>query len=123
MIVVVKIRFRRVGFRFDALAAWLLCQQYGVDLDEMDKIPPEEYIFSWLWSAHRSFSMFNRKKDKYNYEGMKRFIGRMPKNEWDRVLEAINSTKAPASKKKASHKRGVTSSSLAGVPEYVRTNS
>lgn len=124
MVIVFKKRFKRVGFRFDALAAWLMCLQHGVELSEMDKIPPDDYLPSWVWSAHRSWCMFARVQDRYSYEGMKRLIEDMPKKEWDQILECMLSTKAPESKKKAVEvSRGTSSSSLDGVPEYVRTTS
>jgi len=124
MIVVFKKRLRDVGFRFDALAAWLMCQQHGVDLSDMDKIPVEEYLPSWIWSAHRSWCMFKRVNDRYDYKGMQKLIENMPKKEWDQIIECMRSTKAPESKKKVTAvKHGVSSSSLAGVPEYVKTTS
>jgi len=88
MTVELRKRLRRVGFRFDALAAWLLCQQYKVDLDGMDKIPKDEYINSWVWSAHRSYCMLKYKKP-IQYEQMKRFINRLHKSEWDMLLKAM----------------------------------
>ena len=122
MIIVLKKRFRKVGFRFDALAAWLMCQQHGVDLNEMDKIPPDEYLASWVWSAHRSWSMFARKRDVYDYKGMKCYIERMQKSEWDKVIKAMSSSRAPESKKKAEAvNHGTTSLSQDGGPEYAKT--
>jgi len=123
MIIVLKKRFRDIGFRFDALAAWLMCQHHGVELNEMDKIPPDDYLPSWVWSAHRSWCMFARVNDRYDYEGMKIFINRMPKSDWDKIIDCMRSTKAPESKKKVEAKHGASSSSQVGVPEYVKTTS
>ena len=106
-----------MGFRFDALAAWLMCEQHRVDLSEMDKIPSDDYLPSWVWSAHRSYCMFERTKDRYDYEGMKKFINCMPKSDWDKIIECMRSTKAPESKKKVDPKHGANSSSPGGVPE------
>ena len=122
MIIELK-RWRKVGFRFDALAAWLLCEQHGVDLNEMDKIPKEEYLSSWVWSAHRSWCMFERMKDRYSYKQMKRFIDHMPKKEWDMIIETMSKSRAPESKKKVDPKHGTSSSSQVGEPEYVKTTS
>lgn len=105
MTVEIKRRFRRtVGFRFDAMAAWLMCQQHGVDLDSMDKIPKDEYISSWVWAAHRSYSMLKYRKPVFTYVQMKRFIARMRKSKWDLLLQAMTQTKAPETdKKKVQH--------------------
>ena len=100
MIVELKKRFRIVGFRFDAMAALLMCQQHKAELDELDKIPKDDYLPSWIWSAHRSYCMLNYKKPGYTYEQMKKFIDAMRKSEWDKLLKAMNSVKAPADGKK-----------------------
>lgn len=96
--------YRRIGFRFDALAAKLLCEQFGVDLDSMDKIPKEEYIAAWVWNAHKSYSMYRYKKPVYSYAKMKKFIALMPKSEWDeKILPAMYASSPPdeeGSKKK-----------------------
>jgi hypothetical protein len=117
MIVEIKRRFRRaVGFRFDAMAAWLMCQQHGVDLDSMDKIPKEEYVFSWVWSAHRSFCMMRYRKPM-NYEWMKHYIARMRKSDWDKVLEAMTDTRTPESNDKKKVQPGENSLSQDGRQE------
>lgn len=102
MTVEIKRRFRRaIGFRFDAMAAFLMCQYHSVDLDALDTIPKSEYTASWVWSAHKSFCMLRYKKPM-PYEKMKRFILRMRKSEWDAILDAMITTKSPEgnSKKK-----------------------
>lgn len=110
MVVEIKKRFRRpVGFRFDALAAFLLCQHHGVDLNTMDKIPPGEYVSSWVWSAHRSYCML-RYKEPMRYEKMKRYIARMRKTEWDGLLKAMTSVKAEGGDDKKKVQLGTTSS-------------
>jgi hypothetical protein len=117
MIVEIKRRFRRaVGFRFDAMAAWLLCQHHGVDLDGMDNIPKEEYVTSWVWSAHRSFCMLRYRKP-IPYERMKVFIARMRKSEWDILLKAMVIARAPEGGDKKKVQPGENSSSQDGSQE------
>lgn len=99
MTVEFKRLFRIIGFRFDALSVLLLCQHFSIDLSEIEKIPAAEYIPAWCWCAHRSYQMYKRKKDKLTLIKTKKFIARMRKEEWDRMLEAIHSTQV--SKKKA----------------------
>jgi len=105
MVVEIKRRFRRaVGFRFDALAAFLMCRMHGVDLNAMDQIPAAEYTPSWVWSAHRSFCLDNNCVP-ISYSRMKVFINRLRKSEWDVILKAMTDTRAPESgdKKKVQH--------------------
>jgi hypothetical protein len=117
MILTIKKPFRRtVGFRFDAMAAWLLCQYWGVDLNGMDKIPADEYVSSWVWSAHRSYSMQRYRKPVLTHEQMKRYINRMRKTEWDQLLQAMTSSKAPETDKKKVEP-GQSSSSQDGQQE------
>jgi len=114
MTVEIKRRFRRaIGFRFDALAAWLLCQQYGVDLNTMDQIPKKEYTSSWVWSAHRSFCLQEYEKPK-TYGWMKIFISRLRKSEWDLILETMSVTRAPESGDKKKVQPGENSLSQDG---------
>jgi len=109
MVVEIKRRFRHpVGFRFDALAAFLLCQQWGVDLNTQDKIPKDEYVSSWVWSAHRSFCML-RYKEPMPYERMKRFIDRMRKVEWDALLRAMTKVGGESDDKKKAQPGGNSS--------------
>ena len=93
-----------VGFRFDALAAKLLCEQYGVDLDGMDKIPKEEYVAAWVYNAHKSYCMHKYRRPKYDFKGMKKFLAGMRKQEWDgEILPAMYASRGPegeAQKKK-----------------------
>ena len=96
MIVKINRRFRTIGFRFDAMAAFLMCQQYGVDLNTIDTIPKEEYTPSWVWSAHRSYCMWQYKKPM-TYNNMKDFIAKMRKSEWDAVLNSMAQSSAPES--------------------------
>lgn len=91
MIVKIQRAFRVIGFRFDAMAAFLMCQHHGVDLDGLDKIPKDEYTLSWVWSAHRSFCMLQYKKP-LSYDKMKKFIAGMRKSEWDQIINAMSST-------------------------------
>jgi hypothetical protein len=95
------------------MAAWLLCQQYGIDLNSMDSIPKEEYVSSWVWAAHRSFCMMRYRKPM-SYEWMKRFISRMRKSEWDIILKAMTDTRAPESEDKKKVQPGENSSSQDG---------
>ena len=91
MIVEIKRLFKAVGFRFDAMAAFLMCQHHGVDLDSLDKIPKDEYTLSWIWSAHRSY-MILKVKRPMSFDHMKRFVARMRKSEWDQIIEAMTVT-------------------------------
>ena len=113
MIVKIKRTFRVIGFRFDAMAAFLMCQHHGVDLNSIDKIPKDEYSLSWVWSAHRSFCMWQYKKP-LSYDKMKTFIATMRKSEWDDVLAAMvaSSNQGGNDKKKVQH--GVNSLSQDG---------
>lgn len=96
--IVLRRWFRKVGFRFDAQAAMLMCEQFGVELSDMDKIPRDEYVPAWCWNAHRSYSMYNYRRPRYDYKGMKRFIAFMPKQEWDLMLEAMTRAQPPQGK-------------------------
>ena len=117
MIVEIKRRLRRaVGFRFDAMAAFLMCQHHGVGLDKLDDIPKTEYTISWVWSAHRSFCMLRYRKPM-SYQAMKRFVARMRKSEWDAVLEAMVSTGTPKDDGKKKVQHGENSSSQDGRQE------
>ena len=85
-----------VGFRFDALAGKLLCEQFGVDLDSMDKIPKEEYIAAWVYNAHKSYSMYRYRRPKYDYKGIQRLLENMKKSEWDeKMVPAMYASRAP----------------------------
>lgn len=117
MVVEIKRRFRirPVGFRFDAMAVWLMCQQYGVDLNRMNEIPEKEYLDTWIWSAHKSFCVMRYRKPM-TFEKMKRFIRMLRKYEWDLIIGAMNTAKAETDdKKKAQH--GEIISQQAGVQE------
>ena len=117
MVVEIKRRFRHpVGFRFDALAAFLLCQQWGVDLNTQDKIPRDEYVSSWVWSAHRSFCML-RYREPMTYKKMIRFINRMRKAEWDMLLKAMTEVKVDETDDKKKVQLGQNSSSPDGRQE------
>jgi hypothetical protein len=94
----IKRRFRSVvGFRFNALAGYLLCQHWGVDLNSMDKIPADEYLSSYLWCAHRSFSMMRYRKPVIRTpERMKCWIENLRKNKWDVIVKAMTEAKGEA---------------------------
>lgn len=118
MILVLKRPLRSVGFRFDALAVFLMCQHYGIDLSEMDRIPKSEYTTSWVWSAHRSYRMWMRKKDQLNRKQAERFISKLRKSEWDDMTAAMLAGQGESkgdSKKKVS--TGTTSLSQDGRQE------
>jgi len=103
MLVELKRWGRTVGFRFDALAVMEMCKQFNVELHEVDKIPREENTVAWVWNAHKSYCMSKYRRPRYSYRQMKRFIGLMPKKEWDMLLEAMLSSRGPegqAEKKK-----------------------
>ena len=85
---------RSVGFRFDAMAAFLMCQQHGVDLDGLDSIPRGEYVTSWVWNGHKSYCIYGHKKPM-EYDKMKRFISHIRKSDWDSILEAMVKTQSP----------------------------
>ena len=110
MIIELKRWWRIVGFRFDAQAAFLLCEQFGVDLSDMDKIPKEEITPAWVWSAHKSYCMQKYRKPRYAYKQMKKFIGLMPKAEWDLLLDAMYNTRGPAGKADEKKKQHGTNS-------------
>ena len=107
--IVLRRWFRKVGFRFDAQAALLMCEQFEVELSDMDKIPKDEYVPAWCYNAHRSYSMWNYRKPHYHYSGarkfvwrwpfiqisMKKFIGLMPKREWDLLLAEMVKAQPP----------------------------
>jgi len=116
MIVKIKRRLKTIGFRFDAMAAFLMCQQYGVDLNTIDTIPKEEYTPSWVWSAHRSFCMWQYKKP-LSYDKMKGFIARMRKAEWDKLLEGMAVSSTPQTEDKKKVQAGMNSSQQGGKQE------
>lgn len=88
-----EIVFKRItgkfGFRFDALAVKLMCEQYDIELNELDKIPKYESVTAWVYNAHRSWSMYHYRKPKLSFKKAKRFIDNMKKHEWDRMLEVM----------------------------------
>ena len=86
-----------LGFRFDALSVFLLCEQHKVDLEQIRTINPDEYVSSWVWNAYKSWCMYQYKKPKISYEGMKTFIMRMPKGEWDKLIKAMMESRRPES--------------------------
>jgi len=116
MIVKINRRLRVVGFRFDAMAAFLMCQHHGVDLDKLDDIPKAEYTPSWVWSAHRSYCMLQYKKPM-SYDKMKVFIARMRKSEWDTIIQGMASASAPEADSKKKVQPGENFSSQDGRQE------
>ena len=84
-------RWRKVGFRFDALAAYMMCEQHGVDLDEIEKIPQTEVRPSWIWNAHKSYCMRKYRRPRFTYNQMKRYIGTMQQRDYEKLLEAMMS--------------------------------
>ena len=110
-------KWRKKGFRFDALSVFLLCQQHDVELDQIDSIDKREYISSWVWCAYKSWCMFRYQKPRLSYDAMKKFIARMRKDDWDKILEAIIASRGPEGKvDKKKVLVGATSSSQAVVP-------
>ena len=107
MIAKVRRRYRReVGFRFDALSVFLLCQQWGVDLDGMKDIPRDAYVSSWVWNAHRSYCMYQYKKPLFTtHDKMRWYIDRLSKKDWDIIVKAMVESRPPDSddKKKVNH--------------------
>ena len=91
-------RWRKKGFRFDALSVFLLCQQHGIELDQIDSIDKREYIPSWIWCAYKSWCMFRYQRPRMSYDAMKRFISRMHKADWDKVMEAMTASRGPEGK-------------------------
>jgi len=118
MVVEIKRRFtlKPIGFRFDAMAAFLMCEQHGVDLNSMDKIPKEEYVSSWVWCAHKSFCVM-RYRRPMTYDKMKKFISRMRKTEWDLLLANMVATRAPETDDKKKVQPGENSSLPDGKQE------
>lgn len=110
MIVELKRWWRVVGFRFDAQAAMLLCEQFGVDLSDMDKIPKDEITPAWIWNAHKSYSMQKYRKPRYGYKRMKIFIEVMPVKEWTLMMEAMLRSRGPEGKADEKKKQHGTSS-------------
>lgn len=113
MIVEIQKRCRKVGFRFDALAAFLLCEQYGVDLNTMDDIPRDEYVVSWCWSAHRSYCLKGYKKAR-NLAQMRKFINGLRKTEWDSIVRAMTDARGEGGDDKKKVQHGGNSSSQDG---------
>jgi hypothetical protein len=110
MTVELKRWFKTVGFRFDALAVMLMCEQYGIELSDLDEIPQADYTAAWCYNAHRSYQMKRYKKPLIKgVTAMKKFIAVMPKDEWDnKVLPAMVKSQGPAGdggEKKKSHGR------------------
>ena len=113
MIVEIKKRLRTVGFRFDAMAAFLMCQHHGVDLDSLDNIPKDQYTITWVWSAHRSYMILKVKKP-LSYQAMTKFIEGMKKSEWDKIIAAMTETSNKTEGDKKKVQPGMNSSSQDG---------
>jgi len=110
-------RWRTIGFRFDALAVFLMCQHKGIELDELDTIPKAEYTSLWVWSAHRSYQMWRRRKDLLTLSATEKFVSTMPKKEWDEMLAVMLSTQPKGGDDKKKVPAGVNSLSQDGKPE------
>ena len=106
-------RFHKVGFRFDALSVYLLCEQYGVDLNTMNDIPKDEYVVSWCWSAHRSYCLKNYRKAK-RLVWMRRFINDLRKTEWDKIIKTMTEVRGEGGDDKKKVQPGMNSSSQDG---------
>jgi len=115
MIAEIKRRFRKtVGFRFDAMAVFLVCQQHKVDLSELDKIPKEIYLNSLIWSAHRSYCIDKNRITLTDCKGMERFVNRLRKKEWDIIIEAMLSARSEVEGDKKKVQPGMNSLSQDG---------
>jgi hypothetical protein len=118
-----EIVFRRIhrkyGFRFDALAVKLMCEQYGIDLNQIDEIPKHESITAWIYNAHLSYSMYHYRKPRLTYKKTKKFIAVMQKQDWDKMLDVMQKSQGESNgdttKKKKQH--GTNSLSTAGKQE------
>ena len=85
---------RKIGFRFDILAVKLMCDQHGLELHETAKIPKDEYLSSYCYGGHVSYSMYHFKKPVLSKEGVKKFIDKkMNKIEWEQLLAAMVSAR------------------------------
>jgi len=107
-------RWRKRGFRFDALSVFLLCEQHGVALEDIDKIDKQEYIPSWVWCAYRSYCMYHYHRPRMSYERMKKFINQMPKGDWDKIVIAMASTRGPEGK---NDKKKVSDGTKSSLPD------
>jgi hypothetical protein len=118
-----EITFRRItgkyGFRFDALAVKLMCEQYDIDLNQIDQIPRHESVAAWVYNAHRSWSMYHYRKPKLSFKKTQKFIDRMQKRDWDKMVEVMRESQGNQegddSKKKKQH--GTASTSMDGKQE------
>ncbi len=103
-----EISFKRitgkVGFRFDALAVKLMCDDYNLELDQLETIPKEEYIPAWCYGAHRSYNMHRYKRPKLNLRKVKKFIAVMRKEEWDELVKVMMMTQGEQGESKEKKK-------------------
>lgn len=87
MIAELKRWFRTIGFRFDAMAVMLMCEQYGIELSELDQIPQTDYMTTWCLNAHKSYQLKRyRKPIIKTMRQMQYVIDSMQKKEWETVM-------------------------------------
>jgi hypothetical protein len=123
----IKTGIRTVGLRFDAHAVLFLCEMHGVDIGEQDKIDREEYFPSFVWCAYRSYMTNKNRTWHISYKKMRKILAKLRMSEYHKIDEAMRKAAPPRDKegpgeddsKKKQH--GMTSSSLDGGPEYVKT--
>lgn len=72
--VVIKDRFKRIGFRFDVFAWWFASERMKIDLDEFEKQQAEDLFNNLLFAAHESYCRNRSRRNKYTFE---KFIDRV----------------------------------------------
>lgn len=101
MEVVINHWFRKIGFRFDAMAAFLLCQEKGIDLNEIDTLNGQELILGWTYNAHVSYMMIRYRKP-LSYKKYVHIRGKLLASKWEKVLKTMQESSVGDEKKKVS---------------------
>ncbi len=57
---------RKVGFRFDMLSWFLVCDMNGKELHEMGDIPQEQLLTDMLFASYKSYCVEHQKGVRYS---------------------------------------------------------
>lgn len=101
MEVIINHWFKRIGFRFDALAAFLMCQQFDIDLNDIDKMDPRDAVLGWTYNAYVSY-MMQRYRKPMSYKKYIRIRGGITQKKWEKVISTMQKANETGEKKKES---------------------
>lgn len=84
---------RDVGFRFDMLSWWLVCDLNGKELHEMGDIGQEQLLTDMLYAAYKSYCIAHNQRVKYPKSLTKRWADEMTNRDAKRFVDVMLSSK------------------------------